>query len=92
MCSHPNGATWADHREPSLPARATADGAIEIDRVSMNNGGGDEARAPRAEALVFECAISKFSLTMKEHCPPQRVACLALVETGMAVLAQRRVG
>ena len=68
------------------------DGTVEIDRVPMNNGGGDEAQARRAEALVFESAVSNFSLTMKEHCAPQRVAGLALVETGMAALAQHRIG
>ena len=38
------------------------DGTVEIDRVPMNNGGGDEAQARRAEALVFEGAVSNFPL------------------------------
>jgi hypothetical protein len=33
----------------------------------------------------------EFPLTVKEYRAPQRVACLALVETGMAALAQRRI-
>ena len=75
------------------PLRAQlANGTVDIDRVPINNGDGDEAQARRAEALVFESAVSNFSLTMKEHCAPQRVAGLALVETGMAVLAQRQIG
>jgi len=64
------------------------DGTIEIDRVPMNNGGGDEAQARCAEALVFECAVANFSLAMEEHRAAQRVAGLALVETGVAALAQ----
>ena len=68
------------------------DGTVEIDRVPMDDGGGDEAQARRAEALVFEGAVSNFTLAMKEHRTPQRVAGLALVETGMAALAQRRIG
>jgi hypothetical protein len=42
--------------------------------------------------LVFEGTVSNFSLTVKEHRAPQRVAGLALVETGVAALAQRRIG
>ena len=67
-------------------------GSLQVDGIPVNNSRGDEAQARRAEALVFESAVSNFSLTMKEHCAPQRVARLALVETGMAALAQRRIG
>ena len=63
------------------------DGAVKIDRVPVGNGSGDEAQSRRAETLVFEGTISNFSLTMKEHRTAQRVAGLALVETGMAALA-----
>ena len=75
----------------SLRARLP-DGTVEIDRVPMNYSGGDEAQARCAEALVFEGAVSNFALAMEEHRAAQRVACLALVETGMAALAQRRIG
>ena len=68
------------------------DGTVEIDRVPVNNGGGDEAQARCAEALVFEGAVSNFPLTVKEYRAAQRVAGLALVETGMTALAQRRIG
>ena len=47
---------------------------------------------PSAETLIFEGAVSNFALTMKEHRTPQRIAGLALVETGMTALAQRRIG
>jgi hypothetical protein len=29
------------------------DGTVEVDRVPVNDGGGDEAQARRAETLVF---------------------------------------
>ena len=60
------------------------DGTVEIDRVPVNDGGGDEAEARRAEALVLEGAISNFSLAVEEHRAPQRVTCLALV--GLSVI------
>ena len=68
------------------------DGTVEIDRVPVNDGSGDEAQARCAEALVLEGAVSNFSLTVEEHRATQRVAGLAFVETGMAALAQRRIG
>ena len=69
-----------------------ADCAVEIGRVPVNDGSGDEAQARRTEALVFEGAVSNFPLAMKEHRAAQRIAGFALVETGMATLAQRRIG
>ena len=68
------------------------DGTVEIDRVPVNDGSGNEAQARRAEALIFEGPVSNFPLTVKKHRATQRVAGLALVETGMAALAQRRIG
>ena len=47
---------------PQLP-----DGAVEIDRVPVNDGGGDEAPAGRAEALILKGAVANFSLSVKEH-------------------------
>ena len=63
-------------------------GTVEIDRVPVEDGGRDEAQARRAATLVFEGAVSNFSLAMEEYNAPQRVACLALVKTGVAALAQ----
>ena len=68
------------------------DGAVEVDRVPMNDGGGDETEARGAEALVLERAVSNLTLTMKEDRTPQRVAGLALVEPGMAALPQIGIG
>ena len=67
------------------------DGTVEIDRVPVNDGSGNEAQAGRAKALVFEGPVSNFPLTVKEHRSTQRVAGLAFVETGMTALAQRRI-
>ena len=67
-------------------------GTVEIDRVPVNYGGGDEAQARCAEALIFEGAAANFLLAVKEHRAAQRVAGLAFVGPGMAALAQRRIG
>jgi hypothetical protein len=55
-------------------------GTVEIDRVPVNDGGGNEAQARRTKTLVFEGAVSNFSLAMKKYRTAQRVTCLALVE------------
>ena len=46
------------------------DGTVEIDRVPVNDGSGDEAQIRCAEALVLEGAVSNFSLTVKEYRAP----------------------
>jgi hypothetical protein len=51
-----------------------------------------EAQARGAEALILEGAIPDFAQPVEEHRAAQRVACFALVQPGMAALAQRRVG
>ena len=66
-------------------------GTIEVDGVPVDDRGRDEAQAGRTEALVLEGAVSNFPLTVKEYRATQRVAGLALVETGMAALAQRGI-
>ena len=63
------------------------DGTVEIDRVPMDYCGGDEAQTRCAEALVFEGAVPDFALAMEEHRTTQRVARLALVQSGVAALA-----
>jgi len=63
-------------------------GTIEVDGVPVDGRGRDEAQAGRTEALVLEGAVSDLALTMKEDRATQRVAGLALVESGMAALPQ----
>ena len=58
----------------------------------MNDGSRDEAQARRAEALVLEGAIPDFAQPVEEHRTPQRVARLALIQPGVAALAQCRIG
>jgi hypothetical protein len=41
------------------------DGAVEINRVPMNNGGGDKAQTGCAETLLFEGAVSNFPCRWK---------------------------
>lgn len=55
------------------PRAQLPDGAVEIDGVPVDNGGGDKAQTRRAETLIFEGAVSNFSLSMEEHRAPQRV-------------------
>ena len=43
------------------------DGAVEIDRVPVNDGSGNEAQARRAEALVFEGSVSNFPPSTRKH-------------------------
>src|SRR5215472_6319017 len=63
-------------------------GAVEIDGVPMDDGRGDQAEARGAEALVLERAVADLALAMEEHRATQRIAGLALIEPGMAALAQ----
>ena len=64
------------------------DGTVQVDRVPMDDRGGDEAQAGRTKALVLKGAIANFALAMEEHRAPERVAGLAFVEAGVATLAQ----
>jgi hypothetical protein len=45
-------------------------GPVEIDRVPVDDGGGHEALARGAEALVLEGAIPDFALTLEEYSAP----------------------
>jgi len=42
-------------------------GEVERNRVPVNDGGGDEAHAGRAETLILEGAVANFPLPVKEH-------------------------
>jgi hypothetical protein len=64
------------------------DGTVQVDRVPMDDGGGDEAQAGRTKALVLECPVSNFALAMEKHRTSERVAGLAFVEARVAALAQ----
>jgi hypothetical protein len=68
-----------------------ADCSVEIDRVPVNDGGGDEAQARRTEALVFEGAVSNFPLTVKEYRAAQRVSLGASASSaGASALGARK--
>jgi hypothetical protein len=58
----------------------------------MDDRGGDEAQAGCPEALVLEGPVANFALAVEEDRTAQRVAGLALVEPGMAALAQVGIG
>ena len=94
MCSHPSGGHVGRRSVGSCGflLAQLPDGTAEIDRIPVNDGGGDGAQARCAKALVFEGAVPNFPLTVKEHRASQRIARLALVEAGTAALAQYRIG
>ena len=64
------------------------DGTVEVDGIPVDDCSGDEAQAGCTEALVLEGPIADFALTVEEDRSAQGVACLALVEPGMAALTQ----
>jgi len=64
-----------------------SNGPVEIDGVPVHDGGCDEAQARRAETMVLEGAIQDFAQPVKEYRAAQRVARLALVQSGVAALA-----
>jgi hypothetical protein len=63
-------------------------GTVEIDRVPGDDGRGDQAQAGCSEALVLEGAVADLALTIEEDRTAQGVAGLALVEPGMAAVAE----
>ena len=67
------------------------DGATEIDGVPEDDSGDGEIEARSPVSLIFEGAVTDFAETMKEHRPGERVARLALVESGVRSPPQRRV-
>ena len=68
------------------------DGTVQVDRVPMDDRSGDEAEAGRTKALVLKGAVTNFASPMEEHRAPERVAGLAVVETGVTALAQIGIG
>ena len=71
---------------PQLP-----DGAVEIDGVPVHDRCGDQAEAGGAEGLVLERAVTDLALPMEEDGAAQGIARLALVQPGVAALAQGRI-
>ena len=63
-------------------------GTMQVDRVPMDDRGGDEAQAGRTKALVFKGAVANFALAMEEHRASERIAGFAFVEAGVTALAQ----
>ena len=49
-------------------------GSLQVDGIPVNNSRGDEAQARCTEALVLKCAVTDFTLPMKEYSSAQRVA------------------
>jgi len=53
-----------------------------------HDGCGNQAETGGAEALVLKRTVTDLALAMEEHRAAHRIAGLALVQPGMAVLAQ----
>ena len=66
-------------------------GAPEIDGVPEDDGRNGEIEPGSPIPLIFESAVADFAEAMKEHRPGERVARLALVETGIRPPPQRRI-
>ena len=45
------------------------DGPVEVDGVPVDDGGGEQAQARRAETLVLEGAVTDFPLAVEEDSP-----------------------
>ena len=71
---------------PSTRRQATA-GRGREDGVPVHDGCGDHAETRGAEALVLKRTATDLPLAMEEHRAAHRIAGLALVQPGMAVLA-----
>ncbi len=47
-------------KSPETLSSHMLNGTVEIDRIPVNNRGGDEAQTRRAETLVLKGAVSNF--------------------------------
>jgi len=77
------GGKYRHRQEGKLPH-----GAVEIDGVPVHDGCGNRAETGGAEALVLKRTVTDLALAMEEHRAAHLIAGLALVQPGMAVLAQ----
>ena len=76
----------------SLAARTQfVDDATEIEGIPEDHGGDGKVEAGSPVSLIFEGAVTDFTEAMKEYRPGERIACLALVESGARPPPQRRV-
>jgi hypothetical protein len=64
------------------------DGTVQVNRVPIDDRGGNEAQAGRTKTLVLKGSVTDSALAMKEHRAPERIAGLAFVEAGVTALAQ----
>ena len=61
---------------------------FQIDGVPQHNGCGHQIEATGPVALLFKAAVADFAQAVEEHSPGQRVARLALVQSGLYTAAQ----
>lgn len=65
-------------------------GAAKIDGVPMDDGADNEVEAGRTECLTIKGAVADFAALMEEYGALELMGSFALVETGLAALAQCR--
>ena len=58
-------------------------GVAEVDRIPKDDGSDDEIETGSTVALIFERPVADCTKAMKEHCPGERVARLALIEASV---------
>ena len=63
-------------------------GPFQVGRVPQHDGGRHQVEAGSAVALLLETAVADFAQAVEEHRAGQRVARLALVQSGMHTAAQ----
>ena len=63
-------------------------GPFQIDSVPQHDGGSHQVQAAGPVALLLETAVADFAQAVEEHRAGQRVARLALVQSGMHTAAQ----
>lgn len=86
-------AEWREVREQRRFSQRLADqhcpyGAFEVSGVPTHDGCCHEIQSARTLALRLEAVVTDFAEAVKEHCPRERVACVALVQAGVNAAAR----
>lgn len=66
------------------------DGPFHVDGIPQHNGGRHQIETGGTVALVFKTAIAHLAEAVEKHGPSERVAGLALVQSGMDTAAATR--
>jgi hypothetical protein len=88
MCRHPSGATCASSSSGagSPDRRRCSTGPAHVERVPIDDGGGDKVQPRGFQRLVLEDAVAQAPLLMHEDGLGKEVPGFALVQPGLALL------